>query len=57
VLSNPERRAHYDKYGTVMDDMESEDAFFEEFESMFMNGMGGGSDMFDDFEAFSSFLE
>jgi DnaJ-class molecular chaperone len=35
VLCNPERRAHYDRYGTVMDDDESEDAFFKTFEEMF----------------------
>jgi DnaJ-class molecular chaperone len=55
-LINPERRAHYDKYGTVMDDMESEEAYFKEFESMFMGG-GNGFDFFSDFDAYTEVLE
>lgn len=59
VLSNPQRRKHYDKYGTVMDDDESEEAFFSQFESMFAGGMFGmGSDMFeDDIDLFTEMLE
>ena len=55
VLSNPDRRRHYDKYGTVADDEESEAAFFEEFEQMFFGGAGmfGGSD----FDEMMDFLE
>lgn len=59
VLSNPERRKHYDKYGTVMDDEDSEDAFFKNFEDMFTGGSGFGMsfDMFDDMDAFTELLE
>ena len=52
MLSNPERRKHYDKYGTVMDDDESEEAFFKDFESMFMGG-----DFYADIDSFSEYLE
>lgn len=56
VLSNPQRRKHYDKYGTVEDDMHDEDVSFKEFERMF--GMGGkGDDFFDHFDDFTTFLE
>ena len=56
VLSNADRRKHYDKYGTVMDDNDSEEAYFKDFENMFNFG-SGGFDFFNDFEAFSEFLE
>ena len=56
VLSNPERRRHYDKYGTVADDEEGEEAFFREFEEMFFGG-GGMFDMDGGFDEFTEFLE
>jgi hypothetical protein len=40
-------------FGTVTDDMESEAAFFSNFDDLF----GGGFDMFDDFDAFAHILE
>ena len=54
VLSNPERKKHYDRYGTVADDEEGEEAFFREFEEMFFGGgmFGSGGDDFDDFMEF-----
>ena len=55
VLSNPERRRHYDKYGTVADDEEGEAAFFKEFEEMFFGG--GFFSMNDDMEEFTKFME
>ena len=55
VLSNPERRRHYDKYGTVADDEDDEAEFFAEFENMmFGGGMFGGGDDVDDFMEFLS---
>ena len=54
ILSNPERRKHYDKYGTVADDEEGEAAFFREFEEMFFGGGFGASG---DFDEFTEFLE
>ena len=38
MLSNPERKRHYDKYGTVAEDEQGEAEFFEEFETMFFGG-------------------
>ena len=55
VLSNPERRKHYDRYGTVADDEEGEAAFFKEFEEMFFGG--GFFSMDDDMEEFTKFME
>ena len=53
MLSNPERKRHYDKYGTVADDEEGEEAFFREFEEMFFGGsMFGAADEMDDFMEF-----
>lgn len=45
VLSNPDRKKHYDRYGTVDEDNGGDAAFQEFFESMF--GGGGGFSMFD----------
>ena len=55
VLSNPERRKHYDRYGTVADDEEGEAAFFKDFEEMFFGG--GFFSMDDDMEEFTKFME
>lgn len=52
VLSNPERRRHYDRYGTVAEDEAGEEDFFSEFESMFFGGGGLG-----DMDEFMEFLE
>ena len=56
VLANDDRRRHYDKYGTVMDDEKDEAAYFREFEEMFFKG-GGFTEFDDDFDDFLSFLE
>ena len=56
VLSNPDRKKHYDRFGTVPEDGDGEAAFSEMFESMF----GGGFSMFgddDDMEEFTRFME
>ena len=54
MLSNPERKRHYDKYGTVAEDEQGEAEFFEEFETMFFGGgmFGQGGDDMDDFMEF-----
>ena len=59
VLSNPERKKHYDKYGTVADDEEGEEAFYREFEEMFFGKSSGGKKggAFDEFDDFMEFLE
>ena len=44
-------------YGTVMDDTESEDAFFKFFDDMFSGGGSGNDfDMFNDIDTFEEFL-
>ena len=40
-----------------MEDAESEEAFFAEFEKMFFGGGMGGSAFFEEFDEFTSFLE
>ena len=55
MLSNADRRRHYDLHGTVDDSGMSEDAFFKDFESMFFGGDAFGD--FDDFDEFTTFLE
>eukprot|EP00347_Sterkiella_histriomuscorum_P019111 403342909 len=57
VLSNPQRRKHYDKYGTVDDDMSENDDFFAHFEDMFRGGHGDGDDFFSHFDEYTTFLE
>ena len=59
VLSNPERRNKYDKWGQTGKDDDFDFGTgddFEAFMSMF-GGMGGGGDFADDMEDFINFLE
>ena len=64
VLSNPDRRKKYDKWGQTGKDDDfgfGDEEEFEAFMSMFgMNGGGamfGGAAFWDDFDDFISFLE
>ncbi|CDW84534.1 chaperone protein [Stylonychia lemnae] len=57
VLSNPQRRKHYDRFGTVEESTADDDDFFQHF-SMFMGGgKSSGDDFFDHFDEFTTFLE
>jgi hypothetical protein len=58
VLSNSDRRKHYDRFGTVDDDQMMEDDFFKNFEGMFFGSSNGtGDDFFDHFDDYTNFLE